>query len=89
MTKKCIVKKVSDIEAVPTSHGAGLKQVSGHAHPTMDEHFIVLSGKGTMTADGRKIPMLPDTYIGVPAGCRHEIIVEDEMVLFTIGVATD
>jgi len=63
--------------------------VESHAHPTMDEHFLIVSGEGKMFLDGDTIQCVPGRYILVPATLIHGVEAVKEMYFLTIGVSTN
>ena len=65
------------------------ERVEEHVHPTMDEHYIVLSGNGTLLVDDQEIDMVSGTYVLVMAGSKHHMIANEDVSFLTIGVATD
>ena len=61
-------------------------KVEKHVHPTMDEHFFFLEGCCTVLADDCVYPCKGGDYLLVPATCAHEIVVEEETTMITIGI---
>ena len=64
-------------------------KVDEHIHPTMLEHFFILSGKCIITIDNRCYSCTRGDYIFIPAGCCHEIDVIEETTMITIGIKTE
>lgn len=60
-----------------------------HAHPTMDEHFIILSGICAIVCDRHEYLLGDGTYLYIPAGIEHRIEVKEPLTLITIGVAIE
>lgn len=65
------------------------ERVEEHVHPTMDEHYLGLSGKATLWVDDQEIALVKDTYVLVKAGSKHHLEALDDVCFLTIGVATD
>ena len=63
--------------------------VEAHTHPTMDEHFIILSGVCDIICGEDRFLIEGGTYIYVPSGVKHRIEVKESITLITIGVATE
>lgn len=61
--------------------------VEAHIHPTMDEHFVVLTGSCKFLCDEDSFTVEKDSYVYVPAGVKHSIKVINKVILLTIGVA--
>ena len=79
----------SKITQVAKSRLKAGEEVEEHAHPTMDEHFMVLDGNGTIVVEGKSLAMSHGVYIVVPAGFSHKITACEDLELITIGVARD
>lgn len=62
--------------------------VESHVHPTMDEHFIILSGICSIVCDKKIYRIEGGTYLYIKAGVEHRIEVKESLTLITIGVAT-
>ncbi|SFS36100.1 cupin domain-containing protein [Proteiniphilum acetatigenes] len=62
------------------------ERVKKHVHLTMDEHYIVLSGKGSMQLDNETYDFIPGKFILVPAGCYHDLSASSDLEFITIGV---
>lgn len=65
------------------------ERVEEHVHPTMDEHYLGLSGKGSLWVDDQEIVLVKDTYVLVKAGSKHHLEAKDDICFLTIGVAID
>ena len=61
--------------------------VEAHIHPTMDEHFVLLTGSCMFFCDEDSFTVEKDSYVYVPAGVKHSIKVINRVILLTIGVA--
>lgn len=57
-----------------------------HCHPTMDEHFIILSGQCNVIIDKEAITCKSNSYVMIPSGIQHGIDVIEDTELITIGV---
>lgn len=94
---QCGVKKVllannetgSNITQIALAKLHSGEQVENHVHPTMDEHFFVLSGRGHIEVDGIQYYLDSGTFVLVPAGSEHAIAADTEIEFITIGVAYD
>lgn len=60
-----------------------------HIHPSMDEHFIILSGHCLIKVNGVEYNCEKGSYLYVPAQSRHSINVYNTTSLITIGVSTN
>lgn len=49
-------------------------ELSLQEHKKREEHWIVVSGKGSVILGESKIDVYPGKYIYVPKGCKHKII---------------
>lgn len=65
------------------------EKVEEHIHPTMDEHYLCLSGEGILFVDHQKITFIQDTYVLVKAGSSHYLEATSDVTFLTIGVATE
>lgn len=63
--------------------------VEAHTHPTMDEHFIILTGTCSIVCGEDRYLIIPSTYIYVPAGVEHRIEISEPLTMITIGIATE
>jgi mannose-6-phosphate isomerase-like protein (cupin superfamily) len=61
--------------------------VEEHLHPTMDEHFIVLSGEGIIQIDNENYDLKAGKFILVPAGSSHNLSAITDIEFITISVA--
>ena len=61
--------------------------VEEHVHPTMDEHFIVLSGEGVIQIDNENYDLKAGKFILVPAGSYHNLSAKTDIEFITICVA--
>lgn len=61
--------------------------VEEHVHPTMDEHYLFLSGEGVMIVDGEEMECKESIFLLIPATCKHGMTALTKMKFLTIGVA--
>ena len=112
MRNSFILKDISEIAPMLTSHGVGQKQVlltnqetvtaitqiavttlrekeivDVHLHPTMDEHYFFLSGKGEMKVGDEDLVCKSGLYILIPAKIAHSLKATTELKFITIGIA--
>lgn len=62
-------------------------KVEEHVHPTMDEHFIVVSGEGIIQIDNENYDLKAGKFILVPAGSYHNLFAVTNIEFITISVA--
>lgn len=62
--------------------------VERHMHPTMVEHFFFLSGLCDVMIEGSSYPCKGGDYLFIPAGWCHQISVNEETEMITIGIVT-
>lgn len=60
-----------------------------HIHPTMEEHFMVLSGECDIIVDGESYLCKEGSYLYVPEKVIHSIYIITDTELITIGVAKE
>ena len=65
------------------------EKVEKHEHPTMDEHFFFLAGRCLVTIEDHHYLCNVGDYLLVPAKHVHEIKVEEETTMITIGIQTN
>ena len=63
-------------------------KVEEHIHPTMDEHYLCLSGEGLLWVDHQRIAFTKDTYVLVKAGSSHFLEATSDVTFLTMGIAT-
>lgn len=60
-----------------------------HEHPTMEEYFYFLKGRGVYTIYGHTHQLVPGVFVRIPAGVPHNLEAGDEGLEFVyFGVAT-
>ncbi len=52
-----------------------------HSHEYRREVWTVLSGTGTAVVDGVKTQIGPGDVVKMPAGAKHTVIAESEMII--------
>jgi mannose-6-phosphate isomerase len=59
------------------------QRLSYQRHARRAEHWFVVRGHGSVTLDGREVPVGPGTAVDVPTGAAHRITnTGDEPLLF-------
>ncbi len=58
-----------------------------HMHPTMDEHFIVVSGEGIMQINNENYDFKQGKFFLVPAGSYHNLSAITDIEFITISIA--
>lgn len=64
------------------------EKVDEHIHPTMDEHYLCLSGESVLWVDHQRIAFTKDTYVLVKAGSSHFLEATSDVTFLTMGIAT-
>ena len=62
------------------------EKVEKHVHPTMDEHFFFLDGECIVNVGECKYLCKGGDYLYVPANYNHEIKVNEETIMITVGI---
>ena len=66
-------------------HVVSVTQGSEHYHEAYDELYYVLSGKGSITLDGKTSALRPGAVVVIPRGLRHSLAADgDEPLEFII-----
>lgn len=65
------------------------EEVEEHVHPTMDEHYIILKGKGEMFFNENWHNCHEDDYLLITKGDKHAMKAKSNMKFITIGIAYD
>lgn len=60
-----------------------------HSHPTMDEFFLIRSGRMSITVGDETEVFGADEFVSVPAGVEHEMEAVTDCEILTIGCATE
>lgn len=63
--------------------------VETHTHPSMEEFFLLLSGKLEVSINGCIRKLNEDCFIQIEAGCGHSLKALADCRLLTIGCAVD
>ena len=81
----------SDLTQVAYGSMAPGEQVGVHKHPTMEECFFFLEGKGIYEVDGESIALEKGTFVRIPANTDHAMKCTgtEKLEFFYFGVATN
>ena len=60
-----------------------------HSHQFRDEVWVVVSGKGIATIDGRELQVGPGDVIEMKAGCKHTIKAVTELTIIETQIGKD
>jgi mannose-6-phosphate isomerase-like protein (cupin superfamily) len=60
-----------------------------HCHATMDEFFLIRSGRMSITVGDETEVFGADEFVSVPAGVEHEMEAVTDCEILTIGCATE
>ena len=55
-----------------------------HQHPTQDEIFFVVSGRGTIEVGDKAVSFAANSLLRVPAGTPHGLTASERSVLFFV-----
>jgi quercetin dioxygenase-like cupin family protein len=58
-----------------------------HFHPTMEECFFFIKGKGKYKVNGETYSLQPGTFLRIPAGILHQLEAEDVLEFVYFGIA--
>lgn len=61
--------------------------VEEHVHPSMDEHFVFIEGKGKITVERKTIECVPELFVLIPAKTPHSVEAYSDLCFFTFSVA--
>lgn len=62
------------------------EETSLHKHLRRNEHFIVLSGRGHLLCEGKKIPIKPGKMILVKNGQKHRWVANEDIEMIEVTV---
>lgn len=65
------------------------EKVQNHQHSTMDEHFLFLGGECIVVICDEYYFCRGGDYLFVPAMHKHELIVNQDTIMITIGISND
>ncbi len=67
------------------------EQSGTHSHKTMDEYFYFISGNGIYEINDQIIEIVPETFVCIPRGNKHNLINKSDKALEFVyfGIATD
>ena len=90
--EKRVIAKGEDVgcgitQIARTALKAG-ESVELHTHPTMAEHFFFLSGLCDVMIEGGCCSCKGGDYLFIPSGCCHQLDINEDTVLITIGIAS-
>ena len=60
-----------------------------HLHPTMEECFFFIKGKGKYRVNGEMYPLGPGTFLRIPPGILHQLEAEELLEFVYFGIAVD
>ena len=60
--------------------------VKSHYHVEHTEQLVVISGKGTMTIDGKSFQIRKGDYINIPKGKTHSVAVKGKKPLKVLSI---
>lgn len=68
----------------------GTASVELHSHSTQDEHYLILSGHGTLRIASQRIPVGPGSLIAKPAGpdLTSQILADDNEPVVVLDIET-
>ena len=84
--------KVLDIESGSMTLKVTLNRgnsMNYHSHKNRDEIWIVISGEGTATLDGRRSNVKKGDIITMRAGCKHTITASKELKLIELQLGEE
>lgn len=64
-------------------------QMNYHSHARRDEVWNIVSGEGVALIDGVKRQVRPGDVVELPAGCRHTLMAETELVAIEMQLGQD
>jgi len=81
------VETISNITQLAITKLAAGDIVEEHVHPTMDEHYIIVSGEGSMQIDKEDYELKRGKFILVPAGSYHSLSVTKNIEFIIISIS--
>lgn len=63
--------------------------VEEHIHPSMNEHFFFIEGKGELIVNDARVDCSPGVFVLVPAKAIHSIKAFFDLYFMTFSVAID
>ncbi len=60
-----------------------------HSHPTMEECFLIRSGRLRISVDNQTFDCMPGDFLRIPPATPHQLEALEESEMLTIGCATD
>lgn len=84
-TKKRVLLQGDELPNALTQIAHGEFQIGEscpmHHHPTMDEYFYFIRGRGTYVIGGDRFGVEPSTLVEIPAGTTHQLLADKNDVL--------
>lgn len=81
-TKKWVLKSNNELDNSLTQIAFGRfekdESCPVHVHPTMDEYFFILNGKGTYIIGEEMVDLEPNMLIEIPAGTEHQLLADKD-----------
>ncbi len=62
--------------------------IGEHAHPTTEDLYLILEGRGTGVLNGQRFPLAAGDFFLVKAGGSHGLINDSDAPLTFLGVLT-
>ena len=63
------------------------ESVENHLHPTMEEFFFILSGKGLFKLENKSFNVSQNDIIRVPANCSHSVKATSDLEFLYWGIS--
>ena len=60
-----------------------------HSHEHRDEVWTVMSGQGRVVLDGEERRVAPGDVVSMPAGCRHTVFADTELMINEVQLGSD
>ncbi len=80
---------LSDITQIAITRLSKGTVVEEHVHPTMEEYFLLRSGRLIIHTDDGEFELSQDDFLGVCSGVKHCVTAVTDCELLTIGVAVE
>ncbi|MFI3303608.1 MAG: cupin domain-containing protein [Rikenellaceae bacterium] len=65
------------------------EQIERHAHPTMEEYFLIREGAVIITVNNEIVECQKDDFVVIPPCAQHTLTAVTDIELLTIGCATE
>ncbi|MEO6915391.1 MAG: cupin domain-containing protein [Chitinophagaceae bacterium] len=63
------------------------ESIPAHIHPTMEEFFFFLKGKGTYVISDTLVELTPGIAVRIPAGSAHTMHADEDLEFVYFGIA--